>query len=623
MANFYWRGKDRRSVTGITAFDFNDPSNWMEFYETPVNDDGGCQPFVRPGGGLGMFAVPVRGKGIDQYNWDDLGSGWGWDDPTSDTYHDTHLCRTYFDALRAPGPGDVVIIGDDVAQAMTPLLFGGFSGDGSGGVWLNGAYVDPANPSAGYTHATGTTYNTSLAAFYYGGMDQGHPDFNYVWQRIGGGFTANSEKYSEYQTLDCIKAGTQIWQFYFGGGTLMGTDGVIREVGDPIFSGCTWSSGDLTARTQTLSIKADLIQEAVRSYTGIPSFADIYSVKNLKEYLDDATGNVFDGVATVYERYSRNTTSWVSGFFGTMFNKPAESLKDWSGDLFADAIHDVYYMTPAERLVLSGVTAASLRSYISDQASLRSDSAVGSMHFDDAFTNPDDIKYCLVSGTKHEICGKVNKDEVVTQLGLTGTGVAESLDSTVLFTASHNSFYDPTATRDPGSFDVWVGNNTGVTGITCDIKNLHISITNPSGPSLNTIIRPGKLKFTGTATIIVDEVKASWCAITAEKIVPSTIVSIGSLVMGRQCWLYPNLNTFSNWYFGTRNSATPYIFNGGIQFLLEGNVSGTDNTCTLNLSPTMRLFNPLIGVSGPSQYSPIGSTPVSVASYIRARNPGQ
>jgi hypothetical protein len=621
MANFYWRGTRRDQVIGITAFDFNEPSNWMEFYETPVNDDGGCRPFVRPGGGIVQYQIPVRGKGIDQYNWDDEGSGWGWDDPTSDGYHDTHLCRTYFDALRAPGPGDVVIVGDDVAMALSPLLFGGFSGDSSGGVWLNGAYTDPNDPSAGYTHASGTTYNSSLVAFYYGGMVSGHPDFNYPWQRVGGGFTANSEKYAEYQVPDCEKAGTQIWQIFFGGGTVMGNDGVVRTVGNAAFPGATWSSGELTTRTQSLNIKSDFIQEAVRSYTGIPAFADIKIVKNLKQYLDDATGNVFDGVATAYERYSRNITSWVSGHISSIFNKPAEALADWSGVISADAIHDTYYMTPAERLVLSGVTAASLQSYVSDQVTLKSDSAIASVHFDDVFTHPEDVKYCLVPGTKHEICGKVNKDEVLVQLGLTGTGIGDSLDSTILISASHSSFYDPTQTLPPGSFDVWIGNNTGSTGITCDIKNVEINITNPSGPQMDEIIRPAKIKFTGTAPVVIDQLKASWSAITAERIIPSTIVSIGSLVMGRQCWLYPNSNTFSNWYFGTRNSATPYIFNGGIQFTTEGTLSGTENTCVLSLSPTMRIFNPLIGLSGPSQYIPIGGNGASIVSYIKGRNP--
>lgn len=616
MANFYWRGQAISSVTGLSAFDFNEPSNWLIFEQRSVED--GCIPFMSTlGGGIVLNATPSRGVGIDNYSTTDEGSGYGWGG-------DSNVCRVYAAATRAPGPGDVVVVGDDVPMGQTPLLFGGFQGGSTGGVWLNGA----DDGSGGYTHASGTTYTSSLAAFYYGGMGLGHPDFNYVWGRIGGGMTANSAKYGEYPDDFGTNWADLYWKWYFtAGSTAMkrNPDGTYEEItiSTAVFSGATWSAGDLTERTQSLRIKADYIEEAVRSYQGFPNFADIVSVKNLKRVTDPVSGNGYDKVATRYVRYSRNNISFINGYFDWIQNKPADTrYKDFpggNGETFDDQIHDVYYMLPTERLVLDGVTASSVRTYVSDSLTVSSNCTVASVHIDDSFTVADDSIYCFSRDRVHRIQGNVDADASMTDLGTTGTAEGADYDSKVYVHAKTSSFAvapnegtsSPTL---PGSFTVVVGNNTGLTGITANIDTLEIDVvsTLPSTHPFATH-RPGKLKFSGSAPMVVNTAIVKNASISAENLPKETPIAIGTLKLGDKAWFYPHLNSHPKWYFGTKVGAFSGNFFGGIQFLQEANVSDDDLTSEFTISPYFILHNAAVGITMPSQAAPALITGVRIS----------
>ena len=616
MANFYWRGQAISSVTGISAFDFNEPSNWLIFENRNIED--GCVPYLSSIGGGPVIAVsPSRGVGIYNYGVTDESSGYGWGG-------DSNVCRVYGTATRAPGPGDVVVIGDDIPMGQTPLLFGGFQGGSTGGVWLNGA--DDGN--GGYTHASGTTYNSSLAAFYYGGMGFGHPDFNYVWGRIGGGMTANSSKYGQYPDTYGNNWADQLWKWYFtAGSTAMkrNPDGTYEEITVPtaIFSGATWTAEQLTERTQSLRIKADYMEEAVRSYTGIPNFCDIVSVKNLRRVTDPLSGNAYDKVCTNYVRYSRNTTSFINVYFDWVQNKPADTrYKDFpggNGETFDDQIHDMYYMLPTERLILNGVTASSVRSYISDSITVASNCTVASVHIDDTFSIEEDSIYCFSRDRVHNIQGIINADKSKTDLGTTGTAEGADYDSKLLIRAKTGSFVispkegtsNPTI---PGSFTVVIGNSTGLTGITCDIDIVDVDI-NSTIPATSPFAdhRPAKIKFSGTAPSVVNTMTIKCASLMAEGLPKETPIAIGTLKLGNKAWFYPHMNQHPKWYFGTRVGAYSGNFFGGIQFLQEANVSDSDLTSEFVISPYFVIHNAAVGLTAPSQITPFLRTGGGVA----------
>jgi hypothetical protein len=620
MANFYWRGQRRDQVTGITAFDFNEPSNWLIFENRTIDD--GCVPFQSTLGGAIVLEVSAsRGIGIENYGVNEEGSGYGWGG-------DSNVCRVYAAAARAPGPGDVVVIGDDIPLGQTPLLFGGFIGGETGGIWLNGA----DDGAGGYTHASGGTTDSSLAAFYYGGMGLGHPDFNYPWQRIGGGFTANSEKYGKYTTGSkpegLLSFADLLWKLYFQSGatwTVVNPDGSTRvaEVDSAIFSGATWTAGQLTSRTQSLRIKADFIEEAVRDYVGCPHYADLEIVKNIKPATDPVLQTVYNRVITNYVRYSRNVTSFLKGYVRLLQNKSAETrYKDWpggNGDTFDDQVHDVYYLTPDERLVLDGVTAASIRSYVPDQITVLQNTVCGSMHIDDRFAIEDDAVYCLNRTRKHYIGGVINTDKCLTDLGLTGTAEAQDLDNTLLVKASTSSFGVERGAA-PGAFSVYVGNYTGLTGITCDIAKINVDITQDlraSHPSYNN--RPASLIFYGTAPQTINTLLTKWCNVYAEDIAKETPIYIGVFQLGEKAWFYPNLNDHPNWFFGTRYTGAPGTFIGGIQFLQDANTSDTDLTSEFIVSPYFRLHNAMVGLTAPASLTvtPVFRGTAGIATLIK------
>jgi len=616
MANFYWRGQHRDNITGISAFDFNEPSNWVTF-EIRSGDD--CIPFMSRSsdGKVVIEASPVRGIGIDNYGLDDASSGYGWGG-------DSNVCRAYSVATRAPGPGDVVVVGDDYAQAMSPLIFGGFIGGETGGVWLNGA----DDGSGGYTHAVGGTTDSSLAAFYYGGMGLGHPDFNYPWQRIGGGFTANAEKYRQQLTENRYNNSwaEMLWNFYFvSGGTYIkelsdGTTEII-EIPQAIFGGATWTSEQLTQRTQSLRIKSDYIEEAARSYQGAPHFADLEIVKNTKPATDPETLAVYNRVVTNYNRYSRNVTSFIKGYCRLIQNLPANTLyKDWhgsEGEPFQDEVHDIYYMNPDEALILDGVTAASVRCYVPDRIKFLSNSVCGSFHIDDTFTTPEDKVYCLAldrMARNHIISGKIDKDLCLTDLGLTGTAEAADLDSKLLVRASMSSFFPTSGDLNRrGTFTVLMGNNTGLSGgVTCSASKVDIQINDDLGDAITEGHKPIAFAFAGTAPIVVNEftikngilTTSTWPAID-----PSTPIYIGVLSLGQKAWFYPSANDHANWYFGIQNpnGGPDGTFVGGIKFLQEANATDFDYTSEFALSPYFRLHSAMVGLTAPASLT---NTPV-------------
>jgi hypothetical protein len=78
-------------------------------------------------------------------------------------------------------------------------------------------------------------------------------------------------------------------------------------------------------------------------------------------------------------------------------------------------------------------------------------------------------------------------------------------------------------------------------------------------------------------------------------------VSIGSGKFGQFTWFWPFKDGHSKWYFGTRDGATPSVFQGGIEYLQEGLTDNTnDHESVLQLSPVMRLYNPSIGTLSPA-----------------------
>lgn len=628
MANFYWRGQRRDTAQGLSAFDFNEPSNWVTF-ETATIDEG-CRPYTTYNGKVYIDVQPNRGVGIENYGLNEEGSGFGWAGASN-------VCRLYSTATRAPGPGDVVVVGDDYPMGMTPLLFGGFQGGATGGVWINGA--DDGN--GGYTNAYGTTTDSSLAAFYYGGLGLGHPDFNYPWQRIGGGFTANAQKYGPYSSLlnergvGVENFADQLWKYYFiQGGTyivrLPGGATAVKEVAGPIFSGVTWTNAELTERTKSLSIKADLIEEAVRNYTGAPQYADLNVIKNVKPNTDPITGTVYNKVVTKYVRYSRNTTSFLSGYFYEIQNKPADTkYRDWNGGdglPLDDETHDVYYLTPNEVLVIDGVTAGSIRSYIPDQIKITQNTIAGSVHIDDNFTVPTDVVYCLNRTRRHIMQGKINTDRCLTDLGLTGTAEGSDLDNTFLVRARTQSFVPVVTDALPGAFEVLIGNNEGLTGITCDVQNVNFDITQTlptTHPHYNH--RPSTLIFQGTGPIISSMTQTKWTTIFADNIAKETNICIGVMKLGEKTWFYPNYNNHANWFFGVRYTSNPGNFLGGIQFLQEANASDSDLTSEFVISPYFRLHNSAVGLTLPSGLvGPSVNRGKPIAEYISSvvGNPG-
>jgi len=106
MANFYWQGQ---SITGIAKFDWNTKENWKQV----------------------------------EFNSSGTGSSFGW---------------RYVTANYAPGPNDAAIFGAinegggalQPLNALSPCLFGGYSGNVASGSWL-GAVIE-----------TGTTAQSSL-----------------------------------------------------------------------------------------------------------------------------------------------------------------------------------------------------------------------------------------------------------------------------------------------------------------------------------------------------------------------------------------------------------------------------------------------------------------------------
>lgn len=590
MANFYWRGQYRAAVTGLSAFDFNEPSNWLNWTDVPAET--GCVPMTTTGDGKIVIAVtPSRGIGINNYGVNEEGSGFGWGGTSN-------LCRVYTAATRAPGPGDVVVVGDDIPMGQTPLLFGGFSGDENGGVWLNGA----DNGSGGYTHAVGGTLDSSLAAFYFGGMGNGHPDFNYPWQRMGGGFTAHLDTYGPYTKSPQIKTNYAdfLWKvFFFQGATaeLVDPDGTINifRIDNAIFPGATWSAGELTKRTETLNIKADYIEEAIRSYTGIPIYSEMNVVKNIRPATDPITSSVYYRVITDYKRYSRNVTSFLSGYFNSIQNASSDSrFADWNGEVWADSVHDLYHMTPDEVLVLNGVTAGSIRTYIPDPITISPSTVVGSVHIDDQFALDTDSVWCLNYTRYHNIQGDINVDLCLTDLGLTGTAEGKDLDSTLLVRAKTRSFIPQFIEADRGTFNVFIGNNVGNT---IDIDRVWVDVmqTLPSSDPASEH-RPATVSFNGTATININKFDVTYGNIQpGTNLSPDTKIVIGYMKLGQGAWFFPNLTNHANWYFGTRYSSAPGNFLGGIQFMQEANTTDSDYTSEFILSPYFRLHNALVG----------------------------
>jgi len=98
MANFYWQGQ---SITGIAKFDWNNRENWKQV----------------------------------EFNSSGTGSSFGW---------------RYIDASYSPGPNDAAIFGAisegggalQPLNALSPCLFGGYSGNVAFGSWLGAAVVD-------------------------------------------------------------------------------------------------------------------------------------------------------------------------------------------------------------------------------------------------------------------------------------------------------------------------------------------------------------------------------------------------------------------------------------------------------------------------------------------------
>jgi hypothetical protein len=631
MANFYWTGprdswtSGLDSITGLSAFDWNVATNWLEFLETPVSD-GQCAPYRTDSGGKPVFQTYTRGIGLANFNGD---AGWGISNYDADGNPRSNICRTYIPAQRCPGPGDIAIVGDDVLIASTPLLFGGFQGGSTGGTWLNAGPCNNWDDQNGIclepTDATGTTYNSALTAFYYGGLFAGHPDMNYVWGRLGGGFTHNNEKYAEYQLPAYRDLGKKYWDMYFNGATFEDQrTGETVTIGT-FFKNVTWADSDLTPRTQKLTIKAERIQEAVRCYAGISLLADLNVEKNIQVLVDERkqpgdVGYTFDGVATWYERCSRNMTSYLSGWINTIYNKPADTQSDWYGVVLNDEVHDAYYGNRNERLVLRGVTAGAVRSYISDQITIGHDSSVGSVWLDDAFKAEEDRKYALMPDILHEIAGVVDKDAVATVLGLTGTSNGDALDSTVNIHADVRSF-ETSAGVLKGAFTVNLGNSTGLTGITCTVRKVDVNMS--GGAQSVTDGRPGKIKFVGAAPVVIDLLNASNCVVAPGAIDPENYVSIGNLNLSRRAWFWPGANpSFTKYFFGTRPTGTVNFF-GGINFNQEADLNDSQ-TSVLMLIPEMKLHNAAVGITFPARLTglPYTSPGMITSPVIANRNPG-
>ena len=627
MANFYWVGPNNfqptSAITGISAFDFNEPTNWLEFYETGVVD-GTCRPYIREGFGGKQVAVSAsRGIGMGNYDADSPYNG-GWGNSFDENGNIiSNICRTYYRATRAPRGGDIVVVGDDVCVSATPLLFGGFQGGETGGVWKNGgdcASWDADNQICTEpTDATGTTYDTALAAFYYGGLFAGHPDMNYPWPRLGGGFTANSEKYSEYQLPDYRNLGQQLWNWWFNGGTFIDQrSGQVYERATGFYPNATWPADIYTTepRTQSLRIKTNVAQEAIRSYAQLPMIFDVYFVKNLEKRTDPVTGIIFDAVRTRYERCSRNMTSWVSGWFEQIFNKVADAQKDWYGVTLDDAVHDWYYGNRNERLILDGVTAGAVKCYISDQLTIKDNSLIGSVWIDDRFVETEPGRWSRIYERDHSIAGTIDKNAAILALGLTGTSIAETLDSTLSIDVDISSFVD-SRNMLSGAFTINFGNNSGLTGITCSVDRIDLRVAGSHEWG-----RPGTLQFIGNAPIVINIMNMENAIVKPSAINPETYVSIGEFNMGNKGWFYPGANPlFKNWYFGKRISGST-TFLGGMQFSQEY-VNDDNQTSALMPIPGMKLHNAAVGVTAPARlFGGIGRGSVtSLYTSISQRSP--
>jgi len=599
MAEFYWVGTYVSEINGLTAFDFNWPGNWY-MTETIITDCNAIGTGKAPGSP--KLVPTARGIGFDNYD-----AATAIESGSLPTY--SAICKTYKIATRAPGPGDDVFVGGEGWLSRTPLLFGGYQGGSTGGVWLNGA-DDPTSPT-GYTHAYGTTYNSALNNVFIGGMYLGHPDFNYPWGRIGGGFTANVDKYSPW--TDSANFAQSIWKGYFESDSTTTIqkrlpDGTIIYVdvngGQFRSAGLTWSSGDITDRHLSLNIKANNIIESARTYTGIDLVVDFNISKNLQQYAEvnpDTSITYYDAANTVYTRISHNTVSFISGVVREIYNKSADNVYDWGGELFEDGIHDIYYMNRHERLILDGITAGYVRTYITDQLHMKNNTAVASLHIDDYFTYTANRVYCKHPGTKHHIEGIVDRSAVVTELGLTGTDAAENLDNKLYVHAQASSFIRTDG--EDGYVNLYVGGDNS--GVTAYVKELEIDVVRDEftqdGVDGNPDWRPINLYFTGNAPIVIDYLTAKCCLVTTSNLTNTNYVSIGSGKFGQFTWFWPFKDGHSKWYFGTRDGATPSVFQGGIEYLQEGLTDNTnDHESVLQLSPVMRLYNPSIGTLSPA-----------------------
>ena len=127
MANYYWVGAT--ASAGISRYDFNTPANWQTLF----------------------------------WNSNTTGGAIGW---------------TYQGATSCPGVGDHASVGVSVVHpapyAISPLLYGGYSGNSAFGEWSNAI------------GSTGTTLNSSLATLAVDMSGSRYP-FNY----FGGGLTGD------------------------------------------------------------------------------------------------------------------------------------------------------------------------------------------------------------------------------------------------------------------------------------------------------------------------------------------------------------------------------------------------------------------------------------------------
>jgi hypothetical protein len=522
------------------------------------------------------YWVGSTGQGLNNYNWN-YASNWRENKYVNGRY--TFVVSSY-----APGHNDGAFVGDLYGPtAVSPCLFGGFSGSHTGGTWAN------ARPGS----ATGATFTTSLAYLSLG----------------------NSNQYFAYSTGTSTKPSRPFYDKYnfpyIGGGV---TGEVLGWLNSSLTAG--WSANLASSVTTKMEegLKLKYTQSGIRTLGYSDTKVSFESVKNYMPISPYAAGGTGATAPFAVSNFSYISTSpYRSG--GVSIKGTLGTVRVYGATITGlTANHNT-----SEYLEFLGVTAGTISLDTCINTFIDENSKLANLTVEPTSWHGPVI-----------FAGQVDTTRVNTELNLGlsgstagGTGFVD--DSAIIFNSKipTHTFYTvggpsyntsrplgmytqengggPVTTNDSFTPTFIIGTPTNNFTTTASLLRAKVSPLGASGAfTFGAVSTSPTIKFAGKTTISKVEMNnsnlsASWSdsdsglstgdfySIPSDQLIYLNTVSLAE---NSVVDLKANPN-FNNWAFGSiRNSK----LSGGIYF--------EDETCRVNGSRDIRLVNDTVIANG-------------------------